>query len=127
MLGIFGGIFGRSREQQQLDRALRAVGLHPVLVSDAVKITTVKLLKEAHGAAPAPDAYGAAAGLLGYCILGAAGFAEANDASRMRAAEARLDAALAAGDSLDARLVLLTLHAGAIEAGVVDRYGLEAG
>ena len=37
MLGIF-GLFGRSRDTQRLDRALRSAGVHPRLVPDAVKI-----------------------------------------------------------------------------------------
>ncbi len=37
----------------------------------------------------------------------------------------RLAAALDAGDNLDARVVLLTLHAGVIQPSVVGRYGLE--
>ena len=41
--------------------------------------------------------------------------------------EARLAAALEAGVSVDAQIVLLTLHAGVIWASVVERYGLEAG
>ena len=36
-------------------------------------------------------------------------------------------AALEVGDSLDARLVLLALHAGVIQAQVVERYQIEAG
>ncbi len=43
------------------------------------------------------------------------------------AVEVRLGAALVAGDSLDARVVLLTLHARVIQPSVVERYGLEAG
>jgi hypothetical protein len=35
-----------------------------------------------------------------------------------------VEAALEAGDSLDARLILLTLHAGVIQPSVVDRFGL---
>ncbi len=46
MLGLF-GIFGRSHELQRLDQALRGGGLHPRLVPEAVKLTTLKLLKEA--------------------------------------------------------------------------------
>ncbi len=46
---------------------------------------------------------------------------------RRQATEARLEAALEAGDSLDARFVLLVLHAGVIQAQVVERYRLEAG
>ncbi len=126
MLSLF-GIFGRSYELQRLDQALRGGGLHPRLVPEAVKFTTLKLLKEAGGANSDPRAYVAAAELLGYCMLGARGFTECNGPSLTEAVEARLVAALEAGDSLDARVVLLTLHAGVIQSSVVERYGLEAG
>ncbi len=43
------------------------------------------------------------------------------------AVEERLAGALETGDNLDARLVLLTLHAGVIEPSVVERYGLRTG
>ena len=126
MLGIF-GMFGPSRELQRLDQAVRAVGLHPRLVPEAVKLTIIKLLKEAdNGASPVPRAYYAAAEMLGFCMLGPQGFTEANDLHLTEATEARLEAALEAGDSLDARLVLLALHAGVIQAQVVERYQLEA-
>jgi hypothetical protein len=54
-------------------------------------------------------------------------FTECNGPSVTEAVEARLSAALEDGDSLDARVVLLTLHAGVIQPSVVERYGLEAG
>ncbi len=127
MLGFL-GMFGRSRELQRLDQAVRAVGLHPLLVPEAVKLTILRLLKEANsGASPAPRAYDAAAEMLGYCMLGPQGFTEANDLRLTETTEARVEAALGAGDSLDARLVLLALHAGVIQAQVVERYRLEAG
>ncbi len=127
MLGLF-GIFGRSRELQRLDQAVRAVGLHPRLVPEAVKLTVLKLFNEAHrGASPAPRAYHAAAEMLGLCMLGPQGFTEANGLGLTEATEARLEAALEAGDSLDARLVLLALHAGVIQVQLVERYQLEAG
>ena len=125
MLGLF-GIFGRSRDLQLLDQALLCVGLNPRLVPEAVKLTTLKLLGEA-GAGPGPASYAAAAELLGYCVLGAQGFTECNDPSLTEAVEVRLAAALEAGDNLDARVVLLTLHAGVIQPSVVERYGLGAG
>jgi hypothetical protein len=125
MLGLF-GIFGRSHELQRLDQALRGVGLNPRLMPEAVKLTTLKLLGEA-GGGPNPASYTAAAELLGYCVLGASGFTECNDPSLTEAVEVRLAAALAAGDSLDARVVLLTLHASMIQPSVVERYGLGAG
>ena len=126
MLGIF-GIFGRSQEVQRLDDALRASGVHPRAVSDAIKLTTLKQLKEANGGAP-PDTRlcAAAAELIGYCVLGGRAFAEANDPERTEAVEARLVAAIDSGRGLDARIVLLTLHAGVTHASVVERYGLVA-
>ena len=48
---------------------------------EAVKLTTLKLLKEAGGADPGPRPYAAAAELLGYCVLGAQGFTECNGPS----------------------------------------------
>ena len=123
MFGFF-GLFGRSHELQRFDQALRGVGLHPRLVPEAVKLTTLKLLGET-GREQRP--YDGVAELLGYCMLGARVFTEANDASLTQAVEARLAAALEAGVSLDARIVLLTLHAGVIQASVVERYALEAG
>ena len=127
MLSVF-GIFGRSRELQRLDQAVRAVGLHPRLVPEAVKLTILKLLKEADSdASPAPRAYDAAAEMLVFCMLGPRGFTEANELSLTEATEARLEAALEAGDSLDARLVLLALHAGVIQVQVVEHYQLKVG
>ncbi len=60
-------------------------------------------------------------------MLGAQGFTECNDPSLTEAVEVRLAAALEAGDNLDARVVLLTLHASVIQPSVVERYGLAAG
>jgi hypothetical protein len=119
-------IFLRSRDLQPLDRALLGVGLNPRLVPEAVKLTTLKLLGEA-GSDREPASYDAAAELLGYCVLGAQGLTERNDLSLTEAVEERLAAALKAGDNLDARLVLLTLHACVIEPSVVERYGLRMG
>ena len=122
MLGLF-GMFGRSQELQRLDQALRGVGLHPRLVPEAVKLTTLKLLKEARSD---PCSYAAVAELLGYCVLGAQGFSESNILSLTERVEARLEAAIESGDNLDARVVLLALHSGVIQPSVIERYGLEA-
>ena len=76
---------------------------------------------------PEPGSTEAAAELLGYCMLGAQGFFEHNDLSRTEAVENRLIAALEVEDNLDARVLLLALHAGVIQSSVVARYGLEVG
>ena len=128
MLGIF-GLFGRSREMQRFDDAVRAVGLHPRVVPEAVKLTTLKQLKEARGGDALSDGrdLAAAAELLGYCILGARAFLENNDIERVDAVETRIAAATESGHGLDARLILLTLHARITHPSVIERYELAAG
>jgi hypothetical protein len=128
MLGIF-GLFGRSREMQRFDDALRAAGLHPRIVPEAVKLTTMKQLKEARGGDIQSDGPGfaAAAELLGYCILGPRAFIESNDNERIDAVEARIVSAIEAGQGLDARLILLTLHAKLTHPSVIERYDLALG
>ena len=121
MLGLF-GLFGRGAELERLDLALRAAGLHPRAVPDAVKLTTVKLLKEAGGgSAPDQRSCGAAAVLLAYCILGPQAFTAANGGAQTEAMEMRVAAASETGHGLDASLVLLTMHAGLIHPNVVER------
>ncbi len=123
----FLGRFGRSSDLRQLDEALRAVDVHPRLVSEAIKLTVARLLKEDHGdAEPESEAYRRAAELIGYCAVGADGFAATNDDDLAQAVEQRIEAALDAPDSLDARLVLLTIHAKAIQPSVVAAFGLES-
>jgi hypothetical protein len=123
--GLF-GIFGRSADLQQLDQALRSVDLHPRLVPEAVKLAAVNLLKDhAPGLEPAPQSYRAAAEIVAYCMIGADSFTAANDEVLAGRVERRIEAALAAGTSLDAQLVLLTLHAKVIQPSVVATFGLE--
>jgi hypothetical protein len=124
-LGLF-GLFGRSSDLRQLDAALRAVDVHPRLVPEAVKLTIVSLLKEeASDREPDAPAYRAAAALVGTCTIGADAFAGANGDGVLSEVEERIEAALQAGDSLDARLLMLMLHAGAMQPSVRDRYRLE--
>lgn len=125
--GLF-GIFGRSAGLRQLDNALRSVDLHPRLVPEAVKLTAVNLLKDhAPGAEPAPQSYRAAAEILAYCMIGAEGFAGANGDELAEQVERRIETALEAGTSLDAQLILLTLHAKIAQPGVIAAFGLESG
>jgi hypothetical protein len=124
--GLF-GIFGRSADLRQFDQALRSVDLHPRLVPEAVKLTAVNLLKDhAPGREPAPQSYRAAAEIVAYCMIGADGFAAANDKVLAERVERRIEAAVMAGTSLDAQLVLLMLHAKVIQPGVVQAFALEA-
>jgi|ERR1043166_7879808 hypothetical protein len=121
------GIFGRSADLRQFDEALRAIDLHPKLVPEAVKLTAVSLVKDhANSEDPPPEAYRAAAEIVGYCMIGEDAFAGANGEALALAVEQRIEAALDAGESLDAKLVLLTLHAKVIQPSVVQRYELES-
>jgi hypothetical protein len=124
----FLGRFGRSSDLRQLDEALRSVDVHPNVVPEPVKITMVNLLKDhAVGRDPAAQSYRAAAEIVGYCMIGAEAFAGANDEPLARQVEHRIEASLESGDSLDAQLILLTLHAKIIQPSVVERFQLETG
>jgi hypothetical protein len=116
-------IFGRSQDLQSLDRALRGAGLIPRGVPEAVKLTTLKQLKESNfGRSPDEHALSLAADLIAYCLLGPEEFRQVNGETRTERVESRLGDAVETGYGLDARLVLLTLHARLIHPGVVERY-----
>jgi hypothetical protein len=125
-LGLF-GIFGRSADLRALDEALRTAGLHPALAPEAVKIAALNLVKDAYGEDPSPANYREAATLLAFCALGPAGYAANNGDHAAEAGARRLEAALEAGDSLDASLILLALHSAIIHPGLKEAYALEAG
>ncbi|MDZ7714159.1 MAG: hypothetical protein U5L06_14130 [Rhodovibrio sp.] len=125
MFGFFGTSFGRSTELQTLDQALSDVGLPKRALPDAVKYAALRQIKEEMpGGKLPPAAYADAAELLGYCALGRDGFLDATDPNRTQAVEARIGTALGMTDSLDARLLLLTLHADVIQASVVHAFDL---
>ncbi len=123
-LGLF-GVFGRSEDLKQLDSALRSVDLHPRMVPEAVKLTVVRLMQDhAIGAFPAPQAYRSAAEILGYCMIGAEGFAGANDVDLALRVGERIERAVETGDSLDVQIVLVTMTARVIQPSVVERFEL---
>lgn len=119
MFGLF-DLFGRRAALRGLDAALRGAGLHPILVPEAVKLTLLRLTEPEGqgGAATRAEAQTAAraeaARLVALLVLGREGAASAAGRAEAEAAEARLHAAIEAGDSRDARIVLLLLHAGLI-------------
>ena len=97
------------------------------MISEAVKLTIVNLLKDhAIGVQPAPQSYRAAAEIIGYCTIGAEAFAGANDVRLALQVESRINAAIETGSSLDAQLLLLTIHAGIVQPSVVDHFRLES-
>ncbi|TIO07665.1 hypothetical protein [Mesorhizobium sp.] len=120
----FLGMFGRSGDLRQLDAALRGVDLHPALVPEGAKLTVVNLMKDHWPDEPPPQAYPPVALLLGYCIAGPEAFGLSNGHEHTLDAERRIEAALEAGDSFDAQIILMTLHAKLINGEVVERYGL---
>jgi hypothetical protein len=124
--GLF-GIFGRSYDLRQFDQSLRALDVHPALVPEAVKLTAVNLLKDhADDDEPTPQAYKAAAEIIGYCMIGAEGFGDANTDDLAAQVERRIEAALDYTGTLDAQLVLLALHSKIIQPSVVSMFGLES-
>lgn len=118
-------LFGKSRDIQLLEAELREMGVHHRLLADAVKLTVLKLVAEDGGKPITQPRMAQAAELVAYCLLGDEDFTEATDAARRDRAQARIDAAIQAGDSLDARLVMLALHSGSIHPAIVERHGLD--
>ena len=122
---IFPNLFGRSHETRILDDALRSSGLHPRLIPDAVKITTLKILKEdGKGEKPCIKSCTFAANMLAYCMLGDQGFYEEHGEAHRARLEKRLQVAIGIEDSLDNRLILLTLHASLTQEALIVRYNL---
>lgn len=120
-------MFGRSAALNALDEALRDYGVHPLLVPDAVKLTVVRLCKreaEPHGQSRTVTS-GEAAQLFTYCMLGRETFIESNGVRVAYRAEDRMDAAIAAGDTFDAKLILLALHAGLIAQEFAERIDVD--
>lgn len=120
MLRLF-DILGRSAAMRALEDALRESGVHPILVPDPVKLTVIKLNKTYAAVRSQDVACAEAAQLLAYCILGHEQFADSNSAADAERIDDRLEAALDDGDTLDAKLILLALHAGQIAQDVADR------
>ncbi|MCC5988219.1 MAG: hypothetical protein JJT95_11100 [Pararhodobacter sp.] len=126
MLRFF-DLFGQSAALNALDGALRAAGVHPLLVPDGVKLTLVRLHKQAAAEKGRDAAYGEAAQLFCYCMLGHEQFGTSNGADAAERAAQRLEGAINEGDSLDARIVLLALHAGLIAPEIADRIEVDEG
>lgn len=126
MLRLF-SMFGQSAALNALDESLRDYGVHPLLVPDAVKLTIVRLYKRE--AAPAGGAKGAAyaeaAQLFAFCMLGRDTFIENNGVLVADRADYRVEAAIAAGETLDAKLILLALHSGLIAPEFAERLDVE--
>lgn len=125
MIRFFDMFLGRSSAIRALDDALRATGLHPLLVPEPVKLTVIQLTKK-HAAGQAQDAaFADAAQLLAYCILGHEQFADSNCLQEAERADQRVETAMEEGDTLDAKLILLAFHAGLITPEIADRIEID--
>jgi hypothetical protein len=124
-IGFF-GLFGRSQDMRLLDEALRQAGLHPGAVSEGAKLATVTLMGRDKAHEPPPAAYPPVGELMAFCALGAETFARHNGEARLARVTARMEAALEAGEGEDAELILLMLHAGLLDAELIDRYDIRA-
>ncbi len=124
MLRLF-DFLGRSTAIRALDDALRAAGLHPLLVPEPVKLTVIQLARKHAAAGAQAAAFADAAHLLAYCIFGHEQFAESHGALAADHAEHRLEAALEDGDTLDAKLILLAFHAELLSPEIADRIELD--
>ncbi len=120
MLRLF-DMLGPSAAIRALDEALRASGVHPLLVPEPVKLTVIKLNKKDSGGKDQDVAFAEAAQLLAYCMLGHEQFAESNSVEDADRVDLRVETALDEGDTLDAKLILLALHAGQIAPDIADR------
>lgn len=123
----FLGRFGRSEDLRRLDAALRSFDLHPALVPEGAKLAIVNMMKDAWPEQePPPDAYPPVAALFAYCLVGPNLFTEANGEALLADTEARVEAALDAGEGMDADLILLALHAKLASPKVIARFDLSA-
>lgn len=124
MFGLF-NMFGRSPDLKALDQVLRDAGLHPGTVPEAVKLTAIRLLRESVASSIPEAAFKDTGQLLGFCMLGRDQFIASNSIRAADQVEERMEAAIAAGDSLDAKLLLLAVHSGIMTAEVADRFDVE--
>jgi len=127
MLGLFNFI-GRSEGLKALDQAFREFDVHPGIVPEAVKLAAIRLMQKASdpGYVLRDADHNKAAELLSYAILGPDQFVACNSLAAAEIAEQRLDDAIAAGDSMDARLILLAVHSGIVHPAIADQVDSES-
>ncbi|TQE92119.1 MAG: hypothetical protein FKY71_19960 [Spiribacter salinus] len=118
-------MLGPSAAIRALDDALRASGVHPLLVPESVKLTVIKLNKRDGGSRNQDVAFAEASQLLAYCMLGHEQFAESNSVKDADRVDLRVETALGEGDTLDAKLILLALHVGLMAPEIADRIDLD--
>jgi hypothetical protein len=125
MIRVIDMFLGRSTAMRALDEALRAAGMHPLLVPEPVKLTVIQITKKHAARQTQEAAFADAALLLAYCILGHEQFADSNSSEEAGRADQRVEAALEDGKTLDTKLILLALHAGLISPEISDRIEID--
>ena len=92
-----------------------------------MKLTVIQILRQSRPGPAGPDAaHEDAAQLLAYCILGRNQFIASNSTDAADRAQHRLEAAIAAGEWVDARILLLAFHSGVLAPEIADRFDVEA-
>lgn len=124
MLRFF-DMFGRSSELTALDEALKAAGLHPLLIPEPVKLTILQLHRKHGGAVDRATAMADATLLLSYCVLEHAQFVAANGDDAASRTDQRIEAAIAGDAPFDEKLILLALHSGVISQQMADRFDID--
>tara|TARA_B100000686_G_scaffold355057_1_gene469482 strand:- start:1129 stop:1524 length:396 start_codon:yes stop_codon:yes gene_type:complete len=114
-LPLFPGLqlFGRSRKIEELCDALRASGIHPNIVPDAILITIIKLLKKHYGNDINPSLTSTAS-FFAYLLIGRESLDYSSENSSIANLENRLTTALNDSKGLDYELLALTYHSGLI-------------
>jgi hypothetical protein len=125
MLRFF-DMFGRSSELTALDEALKAAGLHPLLIPEPVKLTILQLLRKSDAALDSTTAKINAAQLLSYCVLDRAQFVLVNGTEAADRADQRIEAAIAGDAPLDEKLILLSLHSGVISPEMAGQFDIDS-
>lgn len=131
---MFSRLFGRTRSLQQLNRGLGEVGLMAEGFDEPVRLTLVRLVKEAQGLPQRGEPGGEtgerlrlalydAARLFGYCYLGPKDYGERRDDGEEQ--ERRLALATEASEGLEARIVTLALLSGYAHDSLAARFETE--
>lgn len=128
---MFSRLFGRTRSLQQINRGFSEVGLVAEGFDEPVRLTLVRLVKEAQGLPQRGEPSGAAADrlqrglseaalLFGYCYLGPKDYGERRDDGGEQ--ERRLALAIEAPEGLEARIVSLALISGYAHESLAARF-----
>ncbi|GAB5467940.1 MAG: hypothetical protein Kilf2KO_09700 [Rhodospirillales bacterium] len=136
-INILGKLFfGGTLSLEWLDQGLEACGLAPGGFPEPLRLTMVRLTKDAMdlpqrgepkgpAAEPLIAALAQVARLFAYCYQGEEDFAERQGTAAATAEAARLAAALDAPEGLDARVVSLALLSGYAHPDIAARYEAE--